>query len=740
MDEKIREIIKKEVYSDTYTPKMPKNFFKSLGDGIDKKELFDTFANMLEKCEVCLTQSGKVTTPESIGLIIGIYSSSARGGFGFVNADGAEYFIPPSFTLGAQNGDTVAIKKIDMRSGYAGKGNEAEVLSVIKHANESVIGTFNLLHSGKKYKSAEVTPDDARLHFCVTINQRHFFGANDGDKVVCTVTSFAHSDGEKSFGKVTEILGKSDSQEANYKAILRKNAIVTDFSDKALEQAEAAATEKIKISGRLDLRKKNIFTIDGADAKDLDDAVSVKCTKSGYVLGVHIADVSHYVKENTILDAEAFDRGTSVYFTDKVVPMLPVYLSNGICSLNAGVNRYALSAIITLDKYGNIEDTKIERSVICSKVRGVYSELNDIIKSGENSLFFKKYEHVYADFTKMRELYRILKSKSSRKGALDLEGEEAKIILDEKGHPISIEKCERGESERIIEQFMLCANEAVATYLNKSKLPCVYRVHEEPDSDKIKSFAVFASNLGVDVSPLHTKDGITPLSLSRVLECAKQKGNFDIVSSVLLRSLMKARYSPEQKAHFGLATECYCHFTSPIRRYPDLSVHRIINALLDGKNPSAYALFAQESARKSSENEIRAQAAEREIEDLYKCVYMSDRIGEEYDAVICSVTSFGFFARTENLCEGLVRVETLGGNFVFNERNYTLSSGRRAYKLGDRVRIRVTSADIITGKVGFELCGVKKEDYEKSENKNARKKGYAKKTHKKSKYPRKRRR
>ncbi len=329
------------------------------------------------------------------------------------------------------------------------------------------------------------------------------------------------------------------------------------------------------------------------------------------------------------------------------------------------------------------------------------------------------------DFSKMLELYNILKTKSRRKGAIELEGEESKIILDEAGHPIDIVKRERGESEKLIEQFMRCANEAVATYLNTLKLPCVYRVHEEPDPEKINSFAVFASNLGVDTSPLHTKGPVTPAALSAVLESARREDCFDIVSSVLLRSLMKARYSSVQKSHFGLATELYCHFTSPIRRYPDLTVHRIINALIDGKDLSQYAEFASDSARESSENELKAINAEREIEDLYKCVYLGDRIGEEYDAVICSVTSFGFFARTKNLCEGLVKIESLNGNFSFDERNYSLTAGKKSYRLGDGVRVKVESVDIISGRAVFTLCGegASSVPYRKYEKRDTKKRG-----------------
>ena len=527
------------------------------------------------------------------------------------------------------------------------------------------------------------------------------------------------------------MLGTSDSREANYKAVLREHGIVTEFDDAVLREANEVSWE-ISTIGRADLRGEMIFTIDGADAKDLDDAISIKKTNDGYVLGVHIADVSHYVRSGSKIDEEAFNRGTSVYFTDKVVPMLPKELSNGICSLNGGADRYALSCIVTVNKLGEIMYTELKKSVINSKVRGVYSELNDIIENKENSEFYPKYKHILPDFAIMIELYEILKKKSARKGAMELESDESKIVLDKSGHPIDIIKVERGDSERLIEQFMLLANEAVATFLYNAGMPCVYRVHDEPDPEKIRAFALFAKNLGIDVSALNAKNTITPMQLSTVLENARGTKYFPIISGVLLRSLMKARYSSIQKAHFGLATELYCHFTSPIRRYPDLTVHRIISAMLDGKidenQIQGFERLAQASALASSDNELRATYAEREIDDLYKCIYMADRIGQELDCVICSVTNFGFFARTENLCEGLVPIEALGNGFFFDKDNYVLARGKTAFRLGQAVRVKVMNADLRSKRVTFSLVayeeiGAPKIDYSKAQRVNPKGKG-----------------
>ncbi|MBQ3589510.1 MAG: RNB domain-containing ribonuclease, partial [Clostridia bacterium] len=418
--------------------------------------------------------------------------------------------------------------------------------------------------------------------------------------------------------------------------------------------------------------------------------------------------------------------------------MLPKELSNGICSLNGGVDRYALSCFVTVDETGEILYSELKKSVINSKVRGVYSELNDIIENNKGSEFYSKYEHILPDFKVMLELYEILKKKSIRKGAMELESDESKIILDENGHPVDIIKRERGESERLIEQFMLLANEAVATFLYNAGVPCVYRVHDEPDPEKIRAFALFAKNLGIDVSPLNTKNSITPKQLATVLENSKETKYFPIVSGVLLRSLMKARYSSVQKAHFGLATELYCHFTSPIRRYPDLSVHRIVSALLNGeideKQIQKFEKFATASADASSENELRATYAERDIDDLYKCVYMADRIGQVLECVICSVTNFGFFARTENLCEGLVPIEALGNGFFYDKDNHVLARGKTAFRLGQAVMVRVVDADVRTRRVTFSLeayeeIDAPKIDYSKAQRVSPRGAGKASRAH-----------
>ncbi|MBQ7907025.1 MAG: ribonuclease R [Clostridia bacterium] len=709
---KLEDTIIKYVSSDDYTPLLPNVLLEEIRASLPEYEdldesVFWRAVSRLEKgYHLAFTKKGKLANPKETGIYKGTYSSSSKGNFGFVTTDDGEFFIPPHFGGGAVFSDTVAIKRIDMSSRHYGKGNEAEVISIIERGLKTVVGTLVVYHSGRA-RICQIEPDNERIRLRINIPEKALGQRENGDKVICKIVAYPQSDYGYATGEIIAFLGKADSLEGNYRGILHENNIVTEFRDETVSEAQKVCKEEVSPLGRVDLRNETIFTIDSHEAKDLDDAISVKETEDGYVLGVHIADVSHYVRKRSHLDKEAMERGTSVYFTDKVVPMLPKELSNGICSLNEGVDRLALSAFMTLDKSGTILSTEIKNTIVRSKVKGIYSELNDIIEKNEGSQFFPKYRHVIDDFQIMLRLYRLLKAKSESKGAMELESEEAKIVLNEKGHPVDVVKRERGESERLIEQFMLCANEGVATFLYNASIPCVYRVHDEPDREKIDAFAIFARNLGIDVSPLNARKTITPSQLSRILEDADKKGQKLIVSSILLRSLMKAKYSSVQKPHFGLNTECYCHFTSPIRRYPDLSVHRIIKALLAGEiNESTvgeYERLASLSAELSTDNEIRAVHAERDIEELYKAVYMHDRIGEEFECVISSVNSFGFFARTENLCEGLVPIESLGGGFVFDKENHILSRGRTIYRLGMRVKVRVDDVNISLRQVNFRL-------------------------------------
>jgi len=463
------------------------------------------------------------------------------------------------------------------------------------------------------------------------------------------------------------------------------------------------------------------MTIDGAGAKDLDDAISLEKTENGWILGVHIADVSHYVRQQSPIEEEAVLRGTSVYFTDKVVPMLPEALSNDACSLNAGTDKYALSAEIELDRQGHRIGTRIFKSIIRSKVRGVYSEVNDIFEKGDGSEFYDKYSVVYKMLTDMHELYEILRSNAEDRGVMELEDAEAVIVLDDSGNPMDVIRRERGDGEKLIEQFMLQANMGVAEVLTSLRLPCLYRVHEKPDTEKIRNFAVFAHNVGIDVRPITGSDleSLSSVELSRrlmgILSKAQERGIGAIVSSVLLRSMMKAKYTSHCMPHFGLGAEKYCHFTSPIRRYPDLFVHTVITETLEktGLDELSFGShfendpvphltrIAEDRGVSSTDCEIRALGAERDIEDLYMALYMSRHIGEVFDVVVSSVIRSGMFVQCANLVEGFVPASFYPASRI-DENLMTLTSGRQVYSLGTPMKVRLADVDLSAGKITFE--------------------------------------
>ncbi len=703
--------------SPSYVPMKAQGVFALVSDGTLDGAEYDAYLKALTLLEregmIVYTKNGKIMPSTDGNHVKGSYISSERG-FGFVEYQNEKsgvrerVFIPAPYTLSAVYGDIV-LCSITSRADSADKCDEGRIVRVLERTLKSVIGVVKLRRSSFRARkfSLYVVPDNKKVGFNILIKKPDA-PIEPGDKVEVSINSYPQRSGDNAYGTVTQVFGKGDSLGANYQAILRSNDIRTEFPDEVIAEADKAAQRPIKYEGREDLRDKLIFTIDGEDAKDLDDAISLEVTDSGYILGVHIADVSDYVCEGTALDREAMLRGTSVYFTDKVVPMLPKALSNGICSLNGGVDRQALSVFIELDSDGNTLGCTLKESVIRSCVRGVYSEINDVFEKGKGSEFYNKYSHIEeAALQPMRTLYEKLEANGRRRGALEFDTADAKIILDAKGDPVDIVRRERGVSERMIEQFMLCANEAVANWLYWQSMPCVYRVHETPAYEKMRAFITFAHNLGLDTAPLRAKT-LHPSALQRVLIEANGKDIATTVSYVMLRSLAKARYSAQCAPHFGLATERYCHFTSPIRRYPDLSVHRIIKAVLHGEMDGAaiahFGNFATQSAKMSSENELKALFAERDIEDLYRMLFMRDKLGCEFDAVISSVTSFGLFAELDNTCEGLIPIATLeGGYYEFDERSFTLSCGENIFSLGMRIRVRVEDVDVGLGKMELSL-------------------------------------
>lgn len=659
--------------------------------------------------------SGKARRDETVSR--GIFSGS-KSGFGFVTLESGydkDVFIPEDKTHGALDGDFVELIYHIYTSREGIEKTEGRITKIIEYGREFIIGTL-VTERARTYgkKSAKqggvyafLQPDDPKIALRPRIIDTA--GARDGDKIMVKIKR----DGTSGYSPecyVSAVFGKADSKEANYAAILADSGIPVEFSKEELEFAERMASEPLSDEGRERFDNTVIFTIDGAGAKDLDDAVSLKRIKDGWQLGVHIAYVSSYVPEKCVLDRLVMNRGTSVYFTDKVVPMLPECLSNGACSLNAGEDKYALSAIINLDSQGNITKTKIVPSIIRSRLRGVYSEVNAVLSGDADAEISKKYRPVAPTLVKMRELYEILSKKAEDRGYLDMSIDEAVVILDEAGRPKDVVRAERGVAERIIEQFMLTANEAVATLLTERSIPCVYRVHERPSPDKLETFVTFLKHMGLKYTPLLSEDA-SGKDYAAVLSEAEQKGVGAAVSRTMLRSMMKAKYSEIRESHFGLGIDFYCHFTSPIRRLSDLATHRIIHkVLIDGKRPEAYVSYAKRAARAASETELRALNAERRIENLYKTIYMSDFIGETFDASVSSVTSFGMFCELDNTCEGLIPISEMPGLFIFNEENLTLRSGNLAYRIGDTVRVRIEEADVIRGKLRFSPCLIKKSD------------------------------
>jgi len=640
----------------------------------------------------------------------GIFSGS-KSGFGFVTPESGydkDIFIPEDKTHGALDGDFVEIIYHAYTSREGIEKTEGRVTKIIQYGREFIIGTLvieRVRGYGKKSNKsggvyAFLQPDDAKIALRPRITDT--MGARDGDKIMAKLSRDGYG-GYSPEAYITAVFGEAESKEANYAAILAECEIPTEFSREEIEFAEKMAATKLTEEGRERFDGTVIFTIDGAGAKDLDDAVSLKKLKDGWQLGVHIADVSSYVPEKCVLDRLVMNRGTSVYFTDKVVPMLPECLSNGACSLNAGEDKYALSAIINLDKDGTIKKTRIVPSIIRSRLRGVYSEVNSVLSGDADSELKSKYRSVLPTLKRMEDLYRVLQDKAEKRGYIDMSIDEAAVVLDENGMPTEVVKIERGVAERIIEQFMLTANEAVATLLTERGIPCVYRVHEKPTPDKLESFVGYLKHVGVGYTAL-LKDGATGKEYADVLKESEEKGLSAAVSRTMLRSMMKARYSEVQEAHFGLGIDCYCHFTSPIRRLSDLATHRIIHkVLIDGKRPEAYSSYAKRAARAASETELRALGAERRIENLYKTVFMSEHIGECFDATVSSVTSFGIFCELENTCEGLVPISEMPGLFIFNENDLTMRSGRLVYRIGDTVRVKLEEADITRGKLRFSL-------------------------------------
>ena len=675
---------------------------------IGKKELgpfYGIIDEMEKEGQIIKTRKDKYGLPDKMNLVVGKLQGHTKG-FAFVipeQSGAADVYVSAENMNGAMNNDTVVVRV--SKNVVAGKKIEGEIIRIINRANTKIVGTFE-----KNNNFGFVVPDDKRIYQDIFIPKESINGAVHGYKVVAEILKWPDKRRNPE-GKVIEILGSKDEAGVDILSIIKKYNLPEAFPEE-VESYVADLSEQIpeaEYKKRRDLKHLNIVTIDGEDAKDLDDAVSVEVLPDGkYRLGVHIADVTHYVKEKSPLDKEAFKRATSVYLIDRVIPMLPKKLSNGLCSLNPQVDRLTLSCSMTIDKSGKVVEHEIFESIINTKERMTYNNVTKILKDKDPEVM-ARYDYLIPDFKIMEELCGILNKKRIGRGALDFEFQESMIILDEKGKPIDIRPREREIANKIIEEFMLVANETIAEHMYWTGVPFVYRIHEDPDAEKLAVFGEFVHNLGYILRP--SKD-IHPKILQDLLKQLKGKKEETIVSTLMLRSLKKARYAPECSGHFGLAAQYYCHFTSPIRRYPDLAIHRIIKEFLLGKiderRAGKLSVFVDEASKQSSDMERLATEAERETDDLKKTEYMSERIGEIYNGMISSVTAFGIFIELPNTIEGLVHVSNmLDDYYIYDEKNHTLTGERirKVYRLGDEVTIKVAKTDIESRTIDFAIVG-----------------------------------
>lgn len=662
----------------------------------DREELMSILGELVDESLIIKTSKKKYASPQKLGYVVGTVSV-ARAGFGFLVSDTREdTFIPQGKLFGAFDGDVVMAIVSKTQN-----GDEARVTKVIKRKTSLVVGTFQ-----KNLSFGFVVPDNPKIPD-VFISKKKFANARNGQKVVVKITKFPDpvKINSRPEGEINEVLGFPGKKGVDILSVIRSHSISDTFSDRVIEQCNNVdeTISAADIDARCDFREKNVITIDGLDSRDFDDAVGIEFADGVYTLYVHIADVTHYVTENSPLDKEAFNRGTSVYFPGYVVPMLPPRLSNGICSLNPGEDRLTLSVIIKINQNGDVISHDICEGIIKSKHRMTYDDVTAIIEGDEE--LAKKYSDIVKELDLMHKLSLLLRSKRMSQGSIDFDFPETKIITDDDGKAEDVYKYRSGISNKIIEEFMLLANRVVAEQFFWSEIPFVYRIHEKPTSEKIRAFNEFAKNMG-----LKLPHNAHPGEFAAIIDGVRGKREEMIVSKVMLRSLMKAKYSDECMGHFGLAFKYYCHFTSPIRRYPDLAIHRIIKEFLRGgitdKRMRYYSKFVNQAALRSTETEVKAMEAEREIDDIKKAEYMSSHLGDTFEATISSCTGFGFYAELENGIEGLVRITSLKDDYyIFSEKDFSLTGENtgRKFKIGDSVNIIAVSADTTSGNIDFEL-------------------------------------
>lgn len=701
--EKVIEIFNEKKYPPLYISQIMEILDISRGDQGILESVLD---QMVKEGQLVVTRKGKYAIPKELGFLVGRLQGHAKG-FGFLIPDDREeedVFIAAENIEGAMHNDRIMVRLLSHK-GSEVCSREGEVVRILERANKTVVGTFE---KGENF--GFVIPDDSRIAFDIFIPGDAAKKVESGYKVVAEIVRWPEPRRNPE-GRIIEVLGHKDDVGIDILSVIRQFNLPEEFPEDVQEAARKIPQELSEedMAGRKDLRALKTITIDGADAKDFDDAVSVKVLDNGnYLLGVHIADVSHYVIENSPLDKEALKRGTSIYLVDRVIPMLPEELSNGICSLNPNVDRLAISVFMEIDHNGKVVDYSIDESVIQSKHRMVYEDVSKILEDNDPELI-EKYSDLVDDLKNMEKLYKILNKRREARGSIDFDLEETKIALDIKGKPIDVMPYERRVSNRIIEEFMLVCNETIAEHIYWQRIPFMYRVHEEPTVEKMLDFNEFIHNFGYHLKGIG--GDIHPKVLQDLLKKIKGTPEEGIISAVMLRSLQKARYSHESLGHFGLATNYYCHFTSPIRRYPDLMIHRIIKDLLhnrmDGKRIKHLENILPEMADHCSQRERLADEAERETQDLKMAEYMVDKVGMEFEGIISGVTGFGIYVQLPNTVEGMVHINSIEDDYyIYDEKHYCLigEHTRKIYKLGDIVKIRVIKADVATRNIDFVLA------------------------------------
>ncbi|MBQ2889289.1 MAG: ribonuclease R [Clostridia bacterium] len=678
------------INSKDYVPMTKENIALLLCVPASDIEEFNNIVDELEKeGEIIIGRKKRCFSAKSMGLVKAVFRSTTKG-FGFVSDDKGDIHIASEYVNGALNGDTVLVK-IEKKSS-ADKNREGRIISILSRANNTIVGIFT-----QERGYGLITPDNDKLPDEIFVSPRDINGALNGQKVVAKIIEY-ESPTTSLRCRITEILGFPYDFGVDVLSVIRGYDFSLEFpSDVLYEAQKVDKIDDDDLSGRLDLTSKTIITIDGEDTKDIDDAISVEKTENGYVLGVHIADVSHYVKPNSPLDKEAYSRGTSVYLADRVIPMLPVRLSNGICSLNEGVLRLTMSVFLHYDNNGNIIKTTFHKSYIKSTARMTYENVR-LLLSEKPPLLCEKYSHLLPMLDAMYELYLLLAQKTSERGTIDFNIPEAKAVFDKDGKTIDIVKRENSFANKIIEEFMVAANSVVAKFLCENNIGAIYRVHDEPNKEKLENTLNFIYNKGYE----HCR------SLQALMQEVSDTPQEAAFSTMLLRSMAKAKYDSKNDGHFGLMLDNYCHFTSPIRRYPDLVCHRALKALIenDNKTKSYLSAFVHEASVQCSERESAAAMCERDTLDIKKAEYMEGFVGQEFEGVISSVTGFGFFVMLPNTVEGLVRLETLRDDYyVFDEKALSLYGERtgHTFTIGDVVKVKLAAASKVSRRIDFLL-------------------------------------